>query len=384
LNSIPNQTKDYELDERIIRTWSTFVPEDAGTAVAETLRSKWINTGKMEKLFREKLSAKFKIPNIVACSSGTAALRASLAIIGVGPGDEVISTPFTFIATNTAILEQGGTPVFADIDYDTLNIDPESVRSRINAKTKAIICVHYGGNACNMDALRKIGRNHGLPIIEDSAHALGAKYKGDFIGTKGDFVTFSFQVVKIINCGDGGAIATASEESYQKLKRAVWYGVDREEKKASRLDPLPEDITMLGFKYNMNDITATLGCVGIDGFDLPANRRREIGERYRREFSKCRKIKVTRYPEDNTPNYQIFPVHVENRTLFANYMWDRGIQVNVNNRRNDRYQIFGGLRNDLPNLERADGDVILVPLHSDLSEKDIDRVVAAIIEYEKL
>lgn len=377
-------SKDYQLEEPIIRTWSTFVPEEAGAAVAETLRSKWINTGKMEKLFREKVCAKFNVPNLVACTSGTAALRASLAVIGVGPGDEVVSTPYTFIATNTSILEQGGTPVFADIDYNTLNIDPESVRSKINAKTKAIICVHYGGNACNMDALRKIGKEYNLPIIEDSAHAMGAKYKGDFIGAKGDFVTFSFQVVKIITCGDGGAIATPNEEYYSKLKRAVWFGMDREEKKANRLDPLPEDISMLGFKYNMNDITATLGCVGIDNFDAPAKYRVEIGERYRKEFAKCKKLKLTHYPEENTPNYQIFPVHVENREKFADYMWDRGIQVNVNNRRNDRYTIFGGLRKDLSNLARAEDDVILIPLHADLTAKDVDRVVSAVLEYEKL
>ena len=377
------EKKDYELQDGMIRLWSTYIPERAGDAVKEILRSKWINTGSQEKLFREKVSQKFNIPHCVACTSGTAALRASYAAVGIGPGDEVVSTPYTFIATNTAILEQGAKPVFADIQYDTLNIDPKSVELKITRKTKAIVCVHYGGLPCDMDELWEIGKKYNLPVVEDSAHALGSKYKGGYIGSRGDIITFSFQVIKIVTSGDGGIIATTCEEYYKKLKKLVWFGIDREEKKADLLDPLPEWIDMLGFKYNMNDITATLGIVGIDHFDIPFERRNQIGEQYRRELAGLRKIQLVKHAADRSSNYQIFPIHVEGRLDFAKFMRERGILVNVNNRRNDRYTIFGGLC-ELPNTARADEDVILIPLHADLTNDDVDKIIDAVQAYDRI
>lgn len=377
------EKRDYELQDNMIRLWSTYIPETAGDAVKEILRSKWINTGSQEKLFREKVGQKFNIPYCVACNSGTSALRASYAAIGIGPGDEVVSTPYTFIATNTAILEQGAKPVFADIQYETLNIDPKSVESKITRKTKAIVCVHYGGLPCDMDELWEIGKKYNLPVIEDSAHALGSRYKGEYVGSRGDIITFSFQVIKIVNSGDGGIIATTCEEYYKKLKRLVWFGIDREEKKANLLDPLPEWIDMLGFKYNMNDITATLGIVGIDHFDIPFGRRNEIGEQYRRELAGLRKIQLVKHAADRSSNYQIFPIHVEGRLDFAKFMRDRGILVNVNNRCNDLYTIFGGLC-ELPNTARADEDVILIPLHADLSNDDVDKIIDAVQAYDRI
>jgi len=374
--------KDYEMNEDIIRIWSTFIPDEAGKEVQKILKSKWINTGKQEKLFRQKVSEKFNIPYCVATNNGTAALRASLAALGVGLGDEVVSTPYTFIATNTSILEQGAIPVFADIQYDTLNIDPQSIAEKITDKTKAIMCVHYGGNPCDMDEIREIGLEHNLPIIEDSAHAMGSKYKGQYIGSTGDIIAFSFQVVKIITCGDGGIIATPKEKYYKKLKKYVWYGVDREQKKVNLIDPLPDRIDILGFKYNMNDITATIGIVGIDNIDISLQRRREIGERYRKELSNCSKIKLLYYSPDNEPNYQIFPIHVDNRLDFAKYMKKYSIMVNVNNRRNDRYSIFGGEQN-LPVTERVDKDVILIPIHADLTDAQVERIIETIKEYDR-
>jgi perosamine synthetase len=375
--------KDFELNDTLIRLWSTYIPEAAGEAVKDILRSKWINTGIQEKLFRKKISEKFNIPYCVACTSGTAALRASYALLGIGPGDEVISTPYTFIATNTAILEQGAKPVFADVQYDTLNIDPQSVESKITKKTKAIVCVHYGGLPCDMDELWAIGKKYGLPVIEDSAHALGSKYKGSYIGSRGDIITFSLQAIKIITSGDGGIIATNNEEYYKILKKLVWFGIDRDEKKTNLLDPLPDRIDMLGFKYNMNDITATLGLVGIDNFEIPYKRRKTIGDKYRKELNDLRKIKLIEYALDRSPNYQIFPIHVENRLKFSTIMREKGIMVNVNNRRNDRYSIFGGIC-ELPNTARAEDDVILIPVHADLTNNDVDRIIDAVQAYDKL
>ncbi len=373
--------KPYEIGDEI-RPWSVFIPPETGDEVRKTLESKWINTGKQEGLLREEFKKKFSIPYCVATNSGTSSLRAALATLGVGPGDEVVSTPYTFIATNTSILEQGAKPVFADINYETLNIDPKSIIKKITKKTKAIMCVHYGGNACNMDEIRKIGRDYNLPIIEDSAHAIGSKYKDDYIGAKGDIITFSLQVVKIITCGDGGLITTPNKTYYNKLKKFVWYGVDRENKKTTLIDPLPEKIDVLGYKFNMNDITATIGRVGLKHVDEPLTKRKRIGELYRREFANLKKIKLVHYPKENTPNYQIFPIHVQGRMKFAKFMRENSIFININNRRNDRYSIFGGLKN-LPDLERADQDTILIPIHFDLTDENVNKIIETIKKYDK-
>ena len=374
--------KNYTLSEDLIRPWSTFVPKQAAIEVSKTLKSKWINTGVKEKELREKACKKWSFRYCVAVSNGTAALRSSLAMLGVGSGDEVISTPFTFIATNTAILEQRAVPVFADIKYDDLNIDPKSIEKRITSKTKAIMVVHYGGNPVDLDEIRKIGTKYKLPLIEDAAHALGSKYKNDYIGLKGELVCFSLQVVKIITSGDGGLIATSNQDYYQKLKKIIWYGIDREEKKTNLIDPLPNNFKgdVLGFKYNMNDITATLGIVGIDHFNEAAKKRKVIGERYRNELSGLPKIKLMKYHADRSPNYQIFPVHVENRLRFATYLRDQNIMVNINNRRNDIYPIFGGLRKDLTSTARADQDVILLPIHADLTQRQVEHIIKHVKE----
>tara|TARA_Y100000593_G_scaffold95019_1_gene198408 strand:- start:12886 stop:14010 length:1125 start_codon:yes stop_codon:yes gene_type:complete len=373
------ENKDFEMGEEI-RCWGVCIPDNAAEEVAKTLESTWINTGKKEKEFRNKICERFQAPYAIACMSGTAALKIALRALGVGPGDEVVSTPFTFIATNTAILEVGAKPVFADIQYDTLNIDPNSVEQKITEKTKAIMCVHYAGNPVDLDELRAVAQRHNLPIIEDSAHAMTSEYKGQPIGSTGDIATFSFQCVKIVTCGDGGVVTTTNEDIYQKLKKQTWYGIDRETKKTDKLDPLPAPPHGLGFKSNMNDITATLACAAIDYIDVPLRRRQEIGELYRSELANLEKIKLINYKNYWKPNYQIFPIHVENRQQFAEYMWNLGIQVNVNNRRNDIYEIFGGLC-DLPNTKRADEDVILLPLHSDLTDAQVQRIIEAVKQF---
>ena len=257
------------------------------------------------------------------------------------------------------------------------------MEKKITKKTKAIMCVHYAGNPVDLDELRALAKKHKLPLIEDSAHALGSEYKGKPIGGTGDVCTFSFQCVKIVTTGDGGAVTATNEDIYKKMRKLSWYGMDREVKKTSKLDPLPAAPDGLGFKANMNDITATLGCVAMDYLDTALKRRRQIGERYRKELGNLSKVKLIAYKKYWKPNYQIFPVHVKDRIAFAEFMWERGIQANVNNRRNDIYEMFGGLT-DLPQVKRADEDVILIPIHNDLSDKDVTKVIRAVKEYDKV
>ena len=375
------EKKDYQIGDEI-RTWSVCIPDNAGKEVEKTLKSTWINTGKKEKEFREKICNRFKAPYATATTSGTNALKIALKSIGVGSGDEVVSTPYTFMATNTSVLELGAKPVFADIQYDTLNIDPVSVAEKITSKTKAIICVHYAGNAVDLNELREVASSHNLPIIEDSAHAMATEYQGMPIGSTGDMACFSFQCVKIVTCGDGGVVTTTNKELHEKMQKISWYGINRDAKKLDILDPLPHSPDGLGLKANMNDIIATLACSAIDYLDTALEVRFKYGKIYREELGSLTKIKLMNYKEDRKPNYQIFPVHVENRKKFAEYMWSKGIQVNINNRRNDIYEMFGGLQKDLKNLEKADNDVILIPMHNGLNDNDVSRIVDTIKVYD--
>ena len=379
MNINSKNKNDYHLNN-MIRTWGVYIPELAKEELAKTLNSKWINTGKKEKEFRNKICKRFQTPFSVACTSGTDALKIALSSLGIGYGDEVVSTPYTFMATNTAILEVGAKPIFADIQIDTFNIDPKSVEEKITSKTKAIMCVHYAGNPVDLDELRKVANKYNLPIIEDSAHAMASEYKGKPIGSTGDIATFSFQCVKIVTCGDGGVITTTNEDIYKRMKKLSWYGIDREEKTTDILDPLPNEPDFLGYKSNMNDITATLACVAIDHIDIPLKYRSNIAYKYISELHNLEKVKLIKYKTCWKPNYQIFPILVENRSLFAKYMWDKGIQVNINNRRNDIYQIFGGLC-DLKNLKIVDESAILLPIHFDLDDDDINRIIKAVKEY---
>jgi perosamine synthetase len=373
----------------MIKAWSAFMPEKAKEEVLKVMDSLWLNTGYKEKEFREKLKTMFNAKYAVACNSGTTALKAALFAAGIKRGDEVVTTPYTFIATNTSILEMGAIPVFADIDYETLNITAEEIEKKITKKTKAIMVVHYGGLPAKMEDIWNLGNDYDIPVIEDSAHALGSKYQGQIIGSRGDMATFSLQVVKIITCGDGGAILTSNEEYNEKLKRAVWYGIDREKRDIDSIDPLPEDITELGFKGNMNDITAAMASASMDYLNTQLKKRMAIASLYLYYLSKLNNISVLRIDKEMLPNYQIFPIHVKERIAnkdrekFRSFMYDRNIEVVVNNRRNDKYTIFGGLRKELVNTRKADEDTILIPCHSNLSINDVFYIIENIYEYDK-
>jgi len=379
------------MDDNLIRIWSVSVPKETIDELKKTLDSNWLNTGKKEKEFREKVKEKFNAKYAIACNSGTSALKISLSAAGVRYGDEVITTPYTFIATNTSILEVGAKPVFADIDYNTLNISPRSIYEKVTKKTKAIMVVHYGGLPVELNEIRDIGRYFKIPIIEDSAQAMGSKYNGfkgngidgDYIGSKGDLIAFSLQVIKIITCGDGGIVTTTNEEYYKRLKEYAWFGVDREDRIPNAIDPLSDDIIRLGYKANMNDITATIACVAINNIDEQLEKRQTIGNFYRNNLKGLKKLTLIKYPEYSHPNYQMFPVHIENRERFAEFMLLNNIQVIIN-RRNDKYSIFGGIKSDLPGVTKADEDVVLLPCHSGLDGFDLFRIMDKIHKYDKL
>jgi len=193
-------------------------------AVARVFDARWLGLGSVTKEFETKIQEFIGAKHVIAVNTGTSALHLALDALGVGPGDEIIVPSLTFVATPQSVLAVGARPVFCDVCEDTLNIDVADVAHRINQHTKAIMPVHYGGEACEMDELLDVARKHHLHIVEDAAHAFGSAYKGRQIGTIGDITCFSFDPVKNITCGDGGAITTDSEEIYRRInRRRAWH-----------------------------------------------------------------------------------------------------------------------------------------------------------------
>ena len=357
-----------------------YVSERAIARVAEVLRSGWIGEGPMVKAFEVKFSEVIGTPYPVALNSCTSALHLALAMAGVGPGDEVITTAQTMMATSHAILMQHARPVFADVQYMTGNIDPSDLEHRITEKTKAISVVHWGGHPCDLDEIHAIASRHGLSVIEDAAHALGASYKGRPIGSISPYTCFSFQAIKHVTTGDGGMLCLTDEAKYHEARRRRWYGIDRMQRKPSILGEPEWNVTEVGYKYHMNDIAAALGLEHLYEFLDILARRRQIATRYREALASIPGVTLLENKEDRDQAYWLFTMHVSQRENFCRMMKSKGVDVSVVHLRIDHNTIFGGLRDDLPTLERFTETHVSIPIHNGLTDDDVEYVIHCIQE----
>ena len=227
------------------------IPKNALTQVAEVLNSRWIGQGPKVDRFEQEFKEKFLgdcVP--LAVGSGTDALHLAYLLAGIGPGDEVLTPAFTCTATNIPLLYIGAKPVLVDVNQETLNIDVVDLRRKINKKTKAIVVVHYGGLPCDMSEIGALAKEFNIPVIEDAAHAVGAQYKGEYIGSISEFTMFSFQAIKHITTGDGGMVSIQNPELVDLAKRLRWFGIDRSAKQNGIWE---NDIKDIGYKYQMTD-----------------------------------------------------------------------------------------------------------------------------------
>lgn len=327
-----------------------------------------------------RLAAELGWSNPVAVNSGTSALHLALVLAGVGTGDEVICPAQTFVATALTVMQERAVPVFADIKYENGNIDPQSIAAKITEKTKAIMVVHWGGYPCDMDEINEIARKNNLIVIEDAAHAPGATYKGRPIGTISDFTCFSFQAIKHITTGDGGAVCCKNEDeaSYGFARR--WFGIDRFNSQPSLLGERSYDIAAVGYKYHLNDYAAALGLANLNGFKERMVRRRAIAAHYREQLGNVSGIQLFEEAKDRESAYWLFGMHVERRLDFIKALQERGITASVVHQRIDRNSVFGGLNNDLINQARFDETQIHIPLHDALSDDDISHIIDSIKE----
>jgi perosamine synthetase len=295
----------------------------------------------------------------------------------VVPGSEVITPSFTMIATNTAILEQYAKPVFADVDYNTGNINPQDIEHRITKRTKAIVCVHNIGYPCDLNELREIAQTHNLALIEDCAHAIGATYRGEFIGSSSEFACFSFAAVKHITTGDGGMFATKNSQVYDAAVRRSWFGVDRS-KRDALTGAFTSDVVESGFKMRLNGFLSAMGREQLRYLDDILEQRREKARIYSEELEGVKGVTKLVYSRDRQSAYFLYPIHVERRRRFVETIHLKGIEVNVQSYRNDQFSVFGKPRRDLPDTERIDRDFICLPIHEDLTPEDQHYVIGAV------
>ncbi|MEO1444936.1 MAG: DegT/DnrJ/EryC1/StrS family aminotransferase, partial [Cyanobacteria bacterium J06635_11] len=353
------------------------------------MTSGWLGTGPKVARFEEDFRAYKRAENAVAVNSCTAALHLSLLAAGVKPGDEVITTAMTFCSSVNAIIHAGATPVLADVDPVTMNIDPEQVEAKITSRTKVILPVHLAGRPCDLDALGEMARRHGLKLIEDCAHAIETEYKGRKAGTLGDFGCFSFYVTKNVVTGEGGMILARRQEDANRIKVLALHGMSKDAWKRFGDDGYKHyQVVDCGFKYNMMDLQGAIGIHQLRRVEQYWHRRQEIWNRYNAAFANL-SVGLPAPPEADTRHaYHLYTLLIDearaglDRDAFLNAMTARKIGVGVHYLsipEHPYYQeTFGWRPEDYPEAMRIGRQTVSLPLSAKLTDVDVDDVISAV------
>jgi dTDP-4-amino-4,6-dideoxygalactose transaminase len=338
----------------------------------QILYSGYIAEGESVIEFEQKLSQLLGNPYCLVLNSGTAALHISLRLIGTGKGDEVISTALTAEPTNTTIALTGATVVFADVDFDTGLISPDSIEHNITDKTKAIMVVHYAGMVCDMNKINAISEKYNIPVIEDAAHAFMSKYNGEYIGNNSPYTCFSFQAIKHITTIDGGLLCLKNEEEYNRARKLRWFGLDKKEAR------LQNNITEAGFKYHMNNVIATIGLVQLEYIKENILRYIENGKFFDEQLKNIPGVTLLPYYEDTEPSYWLYTIKIQRRDAFIQMMADNGVNTSSLHLRNDRHSLFKAPIGKTPNLDTFYDTFVHIPCGWWLSDPDREQIVKLI------
>jgi perosamine synthetase len=314
----------------------------------------------------------------VALNSGTSALHLALTLADVRSGDEVILPAQTFVASGLTILQQGAIPVFADIDYASGEISIESIKKKISKKTKAIMPVHWGGYPCDLEKIGELAKQYNLSVIEDAAHALGATYKNIPIGAISHFTCFSFQAIKHVTTGDGGALCVNTMSAYERAISKRWFGINRAKAPVNELGERSYNIVELGYKYHMNNYAAALGKANLQSYPNRLQKRLSVAAYYIKQLGGVGGISLFKYAPDRQSAYWLFGFHVENRSGFVKALKDRNVMASVVHQRIDRNNIFGALSTDLEEQTRFDKTQINIPIHDGIDLEKAEYIVSAI------
>jgi dTDP-4-amino-4,6-dideoxygalactose transaminase len=365
------------------------VEEEDIQGVAETLRSGWLTTGPRAKAFEKAFAEYIGAPRAVAVSSCTAGLHVAMAALGMKPGDEVVTTPYTFVATVETIVASGARPVLVDVEPGSLNIDPAKIEAALGPRTRAIVPVHFAGHPCDMDPILDLARSRGLRVIEDAAHSLPASYKGRTIGTIGDCTAFSFYATKNLTTGEGGMVTTADADLEARMRRLALHGMSGDAwKRYSKGGSWYYEVLDLGFKYNMTDIQASLGLTQLPRLDAYAERRDALVARYRAALSGVAEIELPAEPAYGKHAWHLFVIRLRPEMLkidrgdFIRKLGEMQIGTSVHFIPVPLHPYYrkalGYSPGDLPvavsNYERA----ISLPLYPRMADEDVDYVGEAV------
>lgn len=336
------------------------------------LYSGYIAEGQPVYDFEDKFKDYIGNPYLLALHSGTDALHLSFILAGIKPGDEVISTPMTAEPTNTSIAMVGGKVVWGDVNPNNGLLNPESVRSLITERTKAIVLVHYAGMVCDMDTFNQISKEYNIPIVEDAAHALGSKYGGRMVGCNSPYTIFSLQAIKHMTTVDGGFLCVKSENDLNRARRLRWFGLD---KKCSRLE---NDITEVGYKYSMNNVNATIGLVQMRYVNEIVGKYIENGKYYDSVLEHVNGVTMVDYSPNTEASYWLYTMKVERREEFMKMMESEGIMASPLHHRSDTHSLFKESRRGLPNMEKWYDSFVHIPCGWWVSAEERERIVNVI------
>ncbi len=345
----------------------------------EVIESGWWGLGPKTAEFEKKYAEYIGVDYALGLNSATAALHLALMCLDVS-GYEVITPSMTFVSTNHAILYNGGIPVFCDIEPENLNVTAEEIEKLITEKTKAIIVVHYGGYACDMDPIMDLAVKHNLYVIEDCAHACGGKYKDKMLGSIGHFGAFSFQAVKNLATGDGGMLTTSNKEWSDRIKRLRWVGISKDtfDRGAGNSYDWFYDVTELGYKYHMNDITAAIGLAQLEKLEWMNDKRRFWSDRYRDAFKEISAIKCPPIKDYVFPACHNFVIKTERRDELRTYLMEKGITTGVHYYPNHLFDMYKPYYRKLPVTESIWNELITLPLYPSMNEEEGNLVIESI------
>ena len=370
-----------------------FCRPDIGEAeiaeVVATLRSGWLTTGPKTKEFERSFAAYVGAKHAVAVNSCTGGLHVALAARGIGPGDEVIVPTMTFCATANVVVHVGATPVLVDVEPDTLNIAPEAIEAAITPRTRAVIPVHLYGHPCDMDRLLDLARAHGLLVIEDAAHAVGAEWRGRRVGSLGDATAFSFYATKNMTTGEGGMVTTDDEEWADRMRVWLLHGMSRDAwKRYAANGSWYYEVVLPGLKYNMTDLQAALGLRQLERLEEMLRRRAAIAARYTEAFRDLPELILPAHRPEVRHAWHLYPIRVRHermtigRNEFIEALRREGIATSVHFiplHRHPYYRDRFGLRPaDFPVADDAYQRLVSLPLYSRMSDRDVEDVIEAV------
>jgi perosamine synthetase len=366
------------------------IEEDDIQSVVEVLRSDWLTTGPKVGEFEETFAARVGAKYAVSFSSGTAALHGSVFAAGLKPGDEAITTPMTFAATANCVLYQGAQPIFADVCPDTLNLDPEKTEQRLTSRTRAILPVDYAGHPADLDLFLELAAKHGLTVIEDASHALGATYHGSNAGSIAHMATFSFHPVKHLATGEGGMVTTNSENLAESLRRFRNHGISTDARARHTAGQWYYEMVLLGYNYRLTDIACALGLSQLAKLGSNLARREAIAERYTDAFGNMPGIVPPVVRPSVNPAWHLYPIRLELQRLSV----DRGqifralraenigvtvhyIPIHLHPYYRER---FGHAEGEFPIAERAYETLVSLPMFHAMTDQDVQDVIDAVLK----